>query len=63
MAMCEVCGKKREMGCRVSHAHNRTKRAFKPNVQKLRVKEKNGTVRRMYVCAKCIKSGKVTKAV
>jgi len=63
MAMCEICGKKKEMGNRVSHANNRTKHAFKPNVQKLRVKEKNGTVRRMYVCTKCIKSGKVAKAV
>ena len=63
MAFCEFCGKKRQMGNRVSHANNRTKHAFKPNIQKIRIREKNGTVRRAYVCSKCIKSGKVQKAV
>ena len=63
MAKCEVCGKTRQMGNRVSHATNRTKHAFKPNVQKIRVAEKNGRVRRKYVCTRCIKSGKITKAV
>ncbi len=63
MAMCDICGKKRQMGNRVSHANNRTKHAFKPNVQKIRVKDDNGTVLRKYVCTRCLKSGKVAKAV
>jgi large subunit ribosomal protein L28 len=63
MAMCEICGKKRQMGNSVSHAHNRTKHAIKPNIQKLRVVEKNGSVVRKYVCTKCIKSGLIKKAV
>ena len=63
MAMCEICGKKRQMGYRVSHAHNRTKHVFKPNVQRVRVVEKNGAIKRKYVCTQCIKSGLIKKAV
>lgn len=62
MSMCEICGKKRIMGYRVSHAHNRTKHAYKPNVQKVRVVE-NGAIKRKCVCTQCIKSGLVKKAV
>ena len=38
-----------------------TRRTFKPNVQKVRVVTKNGTVRRMKVCAKCLRSGMISK--
>lgn len=63
MAICEICGKKRQMAYRVSHAHNRTKHTYKPNIQKLRVVEKNGAVVKKYVCTRCIKTGLVKKAV
>ncbi len=39
-----------------------TKRRWKPNLQKVRIIEENGTVRRIRVCARYIKAGKVTKA-
>ena len=48
-------------GHNVSHANNRTKRVFKPNLQKVRVL-KDGKVVRLRVCTKCLKAGKVTKA-
>ena len=38
-----------------------SKRSFKPNLQKIKV-EHNGGVKRLHVCTKCIKSGKVKKA-
>lgn len=38
----------------------RTKRKVKPNVQKIRV-QVNGTVRRMKVCTRCIRTGLVSK--
>jgi large subunit ribosomal protein L28 len=38
-----------------------TKRRFLPNIQTVKVNQ-NGTVRRIKVCAKCIKAGKVVKA-
>jgi len=62
MAKCYVCGKRTRMGNRVSHANNRTKRTFEPNLQHIRVRV-GATVRRQYVCTACIKAGKVVKAV
>lgn len=59
--ICEICGKKPMTGNNVSHAHNVTKRRFKPNLQNVRAMDK-GKVRQMTVCASCIKSGAVTKA-
>ena len=58
--VCEICGKKPQVGCNVSHAHNKTKRRFNPNLQQVRHQE-NGTVRKIKVCTRCIRSGKVTK--
>ncbi len=59
--ICEICGKKSIVGNNVSHAHNVTKRRFKPNLQNIRVMDK-GRARQMSVCTSCIKSGVVVKA-
>jgi large subunit ribosomal protein L28 len=59
--MCEICGKKPMVGSNVSHAHNVTKRRFNPNIQRVRGIS-NGSVKKMDVCANCIKSGRVVKA-
>jgi len=40
-----------------------TKRRFNPNLQKVRVLISKGTPRRVYVCTRCLKAGKVTKAL
>lgn len=40
----------------------KTKRWFKPNLQRLKVIETNGHVHRVWVCTKCMKSGKINKA-
>ncbi len=60
--MCEVCGKKSMVGNNVSHAHNKTKRRFNPNLQRVRAVVQNGSVKKISVCANCIKSGAVVKA-
>lgn len=44
------------------HVTSATKRTFKANLQRVRIKDENGTVRRIWVSAKAIKSGLVTKA-
>ncbi len=62
-AVCDVCGRHPGFGMKVSHSHRRSKRRWLPNVQKLRVLTAGGTVRRMHVCAKCLKAGKVRRAV
>lgn len=44
------------------HVTSATKRTFKPNLQRVRVKDENGTIKRIWVSAKALKSGKVQKA-
>lgn len=62
MAMrCDVCGKGPQFGNRVSHANNRTKRRFDPNLQDVRAVI-SGRVQRIKACTRCLKAGKVTKA-
>ncbi len=58
---CAICGKGPQFGHRVSHANNRTKRRFYPNLQRVRVLI-DGSVRRIRVCTRCIKAGKIVKA-
>ena len=55
MAKCEVCGKGPQFGQNVSHSMRHTKRRWNPNVQRMRL-EANGVERRVYVCAKCMKT-------
>ncbi|UCD83504.1 MAG: 50S ribosomal protein L28 [Deltaproteobacteria bacterium] len=59
--VCVVCGKKPSFGHNVSHANNRTKKMWHPNIQKIRIIQ-GGTVRRLNVCTRCIRSGFVKKA-
>jgi large subunit ribosomal protein L28 len=58
---CEICGKRPSTGNSVSHANNRTRRRWKPNLQQVRAKI-GSSVRRILVCTRCIRSGKVAKA-
>ena len=58
---CEICDKGPVVGRTVSHAHNVSARRFEPNVQTVRAMI-NGGVRRIKVCTRCLRSGKVTKA-
>lgn len=62
MAKCEICGKGVVTGIQVSHSHIRTKRTWKPNIQKVRALV-NGTPTRINVCTRCLRSGKVTRAM
>lgn len=59
--MCEICGKKPSTGNNVSHANNKTKRRWLPNLQSVRASV-DGQTQTMRVCTKCIKAGKVIKA-
>lgn len=59
---CEVCGKNRLVGNNVSHANNRTKRIFRPNLRTVRALVK-GAAQRIKVCTRCLRSGLVQKAV
>jgi large subunit ribosomal protein L28 len=58
---CEICSKHSSVGNNVSHANNKTKRRWKPNLQNVRAKV-GGGVRFLLVCTRCIRSNKVEKA-
>ena len=73
-AVCEICGKRPQVGNSVKRRGlakhkggvgrrilRRTKRRFKPNLQRVRALV-NGAPKRMRVCTKCIRSGKIVKA-
>ncbi len=60
---CDVCGKGPQFGNNVSHANNKTRRRFNPNLQSIRVKQTSGVAKRQKVCTRCIKAGKIIKAV
>ncbi len=59
--VCHSCGKKPAFGQSRSHSMRATKRRFNPNLQKVRIAE-GGSPQRVYVCTRCLKAGKVTKA-
>ena len=61
-AVCQMCGKGPQFGHNVSHAHNVTRKVFKPNLQRVRVRHK-GNSKRMRVCTRCIRTGRVEKVV
>ena len=60
--VCEVCAKGMQSGMNVSHSHLKTKRKWKPNLQRVRAIV-NGEVKRINVCTRCLRSGKVQRAV
>ena len=59
---CHVCGKGPATGNNVSHAHNKTKRRWLPNLQPVKIVDGKGERRRVRVCTTCISSGRITKA-
>lgn len=62
MAKCEVCGKGVSFGIKVSHSHRRSNRMWKANVRKVKAVV-NGTSKSVYVCSRCLRAGKVERAI
>ncbi|MBO8167832.1 MAG: 50S ribosomal protein L28 [Thermoanaerobacteraceae bacterium] len=62
MAKCEVCGKGVVTGNKVSHSNIKTKRTWAPNLQKVKALV-DGSPKRIYVCTRCLRSGKVQRAI
>ena len=61
--ICENCGKKPQSGNNVSHANNKTKRRFEPNLVNVRAQLPSGEVKTVTVCTRCLRSGAVVKPV
>ncbi len=61
-SVCEICGKGKLSGNNVSHSHVKTRRTWKPNIQRVRAVI-NGNIKRVNVCTRCLRSGKVQRAI
>lgn len=65
MAKCEICEKSLNYGNKLSitrsHISKRTSRTWKPNLRTVKAIV-NGEPKKIKVCAKCLRSGKVVKA-
>ncbi|OAT81720.1 50S ribosomal protein L28 [Desulfotomaculum copahuensis] len=59
---CAICGKGVVVGMQVSHSHIRNKRTWAPNLQRVRAVI-NGAPRRILVCTRCLRSGRVKRAI
>ena len=62
MAKCEFCGKGVSFGIQVSLSHRRSNRTWKTNIKRVKAVV-NGSPRKVYACTRCLRSGKVTRAV
>ena len=62
MEKCHFSDKGFTLGIKFSHSHRRSNRAWKPNVKRVKAIV-DGTPRHVYVCTRCLRSGKVTRAV
>ena len=58
---CYVCGKGVAFGNNVSHANNKTRRTWKPNLQTARIVVEGKTVR-IRVCTRCLAANKIRRA-
>lgn len=61
MAKCSVCDKGVHFGIQVSHSHRRNNKQWKPNIRTVRAIV-DGNVKKVNVCAKCLRAGKVERA-
>jgi len=59
---CEVCQKRVVHGNAVSHSMRHTRRTWSPNTQRVKVLL-NGVPCHQYVCTRCLKSGRVVRAI
>ena len=59
---CDICGKGRRVANNVSHSNIKTKRVQRPNLRRVRATVA-GETKRIRICTRCLRSGKVVKAV
>jgi len=62
MAKCNICEKDINFGLNVSHSNKKSNRTWKPNIKKVKAVV-NGSTKTMSVCTRCLRSGKVERAV
>ncbi len=60
--VCEVCGKSKVFGNNVTFSNRKSSRSWAPNIRKVRAVVK-GSVKRVNVCTRCLRSGYVERAL
>ncbi len=60
--VCSICNKGKLSGNLVSHSNRKTPRLYAANLQKVKIKKADGSVKAEYVCTRCLKSGKAERA-
>ena len=60
--VCAVCNKGQLSGNKVSHSNRKYRKSWGANVQKVKVVTESGAIESMYVCTRCLRSGKVERA-
>jgi large subunit ribosomal protein L28 len=59
---CDITGKGPMSGNNVSHAKNRTKRRFLPNLRVIREKQEDGTMKKIKISAAALRTRKKKEA-
>ncbi len=60
--ICEICGKTKSFGNKVTFSNKRSSRTWAPNIRRVKA-DVNGTVKRINVCTRCLRSGYVKRAI
>lgn len=59
---CDICGKGVVAGVQYSHSHRQSKRRWAPNIKSVKAIV-NGSPKKINVCTRCLRSGKVQRAI
>ncbi|MDR1471003.1 MAG: 50S ribosomal protein L28 [Synergistaceae bacterium] len=59
---CDCCGRGPATGNAVSHSNRHTRRRWLINLRSVKVDVGGGESRRLKICTKCLRSGKVRRA-
>ena len=66
MAKCAYCEKTMQTGSRISinrsQVSRRANKTWKPNIKKVKIND-NRTIKSVYICTRCMRAGKVTRAI
>ena len=60
--VCEICNKGKVSGNKISHSNRHSRRTWEPNLKRVKAVV-NGTIKRINVCTRCLRSGKVKRAL
>lgn len=59
---CEICNKGVVFGIQISHSDRKSNRSWAPNLKRVKAIV-DGSPKRIYVCTRCLRSGKVQRAL